>query len=72
MDGRSLSTWAMGDSLEDLVKAGNAEINLVDVISWAAWQQKTLKEKFGTPYVIGTPYKEYAERISEALEKKHT
>ena len=22
------STWAMGDSLEDLVKAGNAEINL--------------------------------------------
>ena len=31
---------------------------------------KALKEKFGTPYVIGTPYKEYAERISEALEKK--
>lgn len=29
-----------------------------------------LKEKYGTPYVIGTPYKEYAERISEALEKR--
>ena len=28
------------------------------------------KEKYGTPYVIGTPYKEYAERISEALEKR--
>ena len=56
--------------MEDLVKAGNAEINLVDVISWAAGSKDALKEKFGTPYVIGTPYKEYAERISEALEKK--
>ena len=64
-----LSTWAMGDSLEDLVKAGNAEINLV-VSSVGLRAAKALKEKFGTPYVIGTPYKEYAERISEALEKK--
>lgn len=64
-----LSTWAMGDSLEDLAKAGNAEINLV-VSSVGLRAAKTLKEKFGTPYVIGTPYKEYAERISEALEKR--
>ena len=64
-----LSTWAMGDSLEDLAKAGNAEINLV-VSSVGLRAAKALKEKFGTPYVIGTPYKEYAERISEALEKK--
>ena len=64
-----LSTWAMGDSLEDLVKAGNAEINLV-MSSVGLRAAKALKEKFGTPYVIGTPYKEYAERISEALEKK--
>lgn len=64
-----LSTWAMGDSLEDLVKAGNAEINLV-VSAVGLRAAKALKEKFGTPYVIGTPYKEYAERISEALEKK--
>ena len=64
-----LSTWAMGDSLEDLVKAGNAEINLV-VSSVGLRAAKALKEKFGTPYVIGTPYKEYAERISEALEKR--
>ena len=63
-----LSTWAMGDSLEDLAKAGNAEINLV-VSSVGLQAAKALKEKFGTPYVIGTPYKEYAERISEALEK---
>ena len=64
-----LSTWAMGDSLEDLVKSGNAEINLV-VSAVGLRAAKALKEKFGTPYVIGTPYKEYAERISEALEKK--
>lgn len=64
-----LSTWAMGDSLEDLVKAGNAEINLV-VSAVGLRAAKALKEKFGAPYVIGTPYKEYAERISEALEKK--
>ena len=64
-----LSTWAMGDSLEDLAKAGNAEINLV-VSSVGLRAAKALKEKFGTPYVIGTPYKEYAERISEALEKR--
>ena len=31
---------------------------------------KALKEKFGTPYVIGTPYKGYEQRICEALEKK--
>ena len=64
-----LSTWAMGDSLEDLVKAGNAEINLV-VSSVGLRAAKALKEKFGTPYVIGTPYKGYEQRICEALEKK--
>ena len=44
-----LSTWAMGDSLEDLVKAGNAEINLV-VSAVGLRAAKALKEKFGTPY----------------------
>ena len=70
MGGRSISTWAMGDSLEDLAQAGNAEMNLVDILCRAYGQRRCLKEKYGTPYVIGTPYKEYAERISEALEKR--
>ena len=39
-----LSTWAMGDSLEDLAKAGNAEINLV-VSSVGLRAAKALKEK---------------------------
>ena len=42
-----LSTWAMGDSLEDLVKAGNAEINLV-MSSVGLRAAKALKEKFGS------------------------
>ena len=64
-----LSTWAMGDKLEDLTMAGKAEVNLV-VSSVGLRTAKMLKEKFGTPYVIGTPYKDYAQRISEALEEK--
>ncbi len=64
-----ISTWAMGDTLEDLSNAGNAEVNLV-VSSVGLRAARALKEKYGTPYVIGTPYKEYAERISEALEKR--
>ena len=64
-----ISTWAMGDTLENLSNAGNAEVNLV-VSSVGLRAARALKEKYGTPYVIGTPYKEYAERISEALEKR--
>ena len=66
---KTISTWAMGDSLEDLAQAGKAEMNLV-ISSVGLMAAKMLKEKYGTPYVLGTPYKEYAERISEALEKR--
>ena len=66
---KTISTWAMGDSLEDLAQTGKAEMNLV-ISSVGLRAAKMLKEKYGTPYVIGTPYKEYAERISEALEKR--
>ena len=66
---KTISTWAMGDSLEDLAQAGKAEMNLV-ISSVGLMAAKMLKEKYGTPYVIGTPYKEYAERTSEALEKR--
>ena len=66
---KTISTWAMGDSLQALAQAGKAEMNLV-ISSVGLRAAKMLKEKYGTPYVIGTPYKEYAERISEALEKR--
>ena len=62
-----LSTWAMGDSLETLQMAGTAEVNLV-VSAVGLRAAKVLQEKFGTPYVIGTPNEWLAENISEALE----
>ncbi len=49
-----ISTWAMGDHLETLSQAGQAAINLV-VSSVGLEAAKVLYERFGTPYVIGTP-----------------
>lgn len=49
-----LSTWAMGDTLETLSKAGSAAVNLV-VSSVGLKAAEVLYERFGTPYVIGTP-----------------
>ena len=63
-----LSTWAMGDTLETLQIAGNADVNLV-VSAVGLRAANALQEKFGTPYVIGTPNEWLAEDISEALEQ---
>ena len=49
-----LSTWAMGDTLEDLAHAGEAEVNLA-VSSVGIPAANVLKEKFGTPFLVGTP-----------------
>ena len=64
-----LSAWAMGEELEDLSQAGEAEVNLV-VSSVGLRTAKYLKETFGTPFVIGTPIGSYTKRITEALEEK--
>ena len=64
-----LSTWAMGDTLETLVQAGEAEVNLV-VSSVGLRTARYLKEKFGTPYVVGTPLWGTAEKIAASLEQK--
>lgn len=63
-----LSAWAMGDTLEMLQQAGTADVNLV-VSAVGLRAAKVLQEKFGTPYVIGTPNEWLAETISEALEE---
>lgn len=63
-----ISTWAMGDTLEDLSHAGEAEVNLV-VSSVGIPAAKVLKEKFGTPYVIGTPIGEFTEVLVQELNK---
>ena len=63
-----LSTWAMGDNLETLQLAGDADVNLV-VSAVGLRAAKVLQEKFGTPYVIGTPNEWLAEDIAKALER---
>ena len=63
-----LSAWAMGDTLETLQQAETADVNLV-VSAVGLRAAKVLQEKFGTPYVIGTPNEWLAETISEAMEE---
>ena len=63
-----LSAWAMGDTLETLQQAETADVNLV-VSAVGLRAAKVLQEKFGTPYVIGTPNEWLAETISEELEE---
>ena len=48
-----VSSWAMGDTLENLSRTGEVEMNLV-VSSVGLPAAKILREKFGTPYVIGS------------------
>ena len=64
-----LSTWAMGGSLEDLSRAGEAEVNLV-VSSVGLPTAKVLEEKIGTPYIIGTPVDGFIEELIQALNEK--
>ena len=61
-----LSTWAIGDTLETLAKAGEADVNLV-VSSVGIPAANVLREKFGTPFVVGTPLDGCMEKICAAL-----
>lgn len=63
-----VSCWAMGDSLDDLSRAGEAAVNLV-VSSVGLAAAKVLKERFGTPYVIGAPADGFEARLFPALER---
>ena len=64
-----ISRWAMGSTPEELVRAGEAHVNLV-VSSTGLGVAKALKEMFGTPYVIGAPMgKRYGEKVADALRK---
>lgn len=62
-----LSTWAMGDDLETLQKAGEATVSLV-VSAVGLLAAEVLRETYKIPYVIGTPNQWLAEDISNALE----
>ncbi len=48
------SCWAMGSSMEELLEAGKAQVNLV--LSAAGLPlAEFLREKYGAPYVVGLP-----------------
>ena len=66
------SCWAMGSSLIDLSLAGEASVNLV--ISGSGMRAaKMLKQKFGTPYVVGTPVgKQFSDRLLKILKQTET
>lgn len=64
-----LSTWAMGDDLEALSHALEAEVNLV-VSSVGLRTAKYLEKEYGMPYVVGTPVGTFTEEIVQALETK--
>ena len=60
---------AMGSTLEDYQTAGDADCNLV-VSSSGLAAAKVLKEKFGTPYVVGLPFgKEFAQVLGRDIER---
>ena len=49
-----LSSWAMGTSLEEIARAGEAHLNLV-VSAGGLKAAKILEKRFGTPYIVGVP-----------------
>lgn len=64
-----IGTWAMGSTREELARAGGAWANLV--VSYAGLAAaEVLKRKFGTPYVIATPFgMEFSETVMKALHR---
>lgn len=64
-----LGTWAMDSDPDELALSGKAEVNLA-VSSVGLKTAEFLKNKYGTPYVIGTPCgKSFNELLTEALKK---
>ena len=61
------SIWAMDDNLENISRSGEAEVNLV-VSSTGLYAAKKLRERFGTPYVIGTPAGKFTQVLIHEME----
>lgn len=60
---------AMGSTLEEIQKAGQANVNLVVSYGGLAAAVK-LRTNFGIPYVTGVPFgKEYARRLADSLKR---
>ena len=58
--------WTMGSSFEEILHAAEAQVNLV-VSATGLTLAERLRERFGTPYVVGTPTGTFSESLAEAL-----
>lgn len=63
-----ISTFAMGSTWEEISRAGEAEGNLV-VSSAGLKAARVLRERFGTPYVVGLPVEHFEEPVLDCLEE---
>lgn len=64
-----ISNWAMNSTFADLQKVSSAQVNLV-VSSGGLKVARLLKDRFGTPYVVGTPYGEVvADQLIASLKR---
>ncbi len=61
-----LSCWAMGSTLDDLAQAAQASVNLVVSATGLAAAQ-VLRDRFGTPYVVGLPVAGMQNELVQAL-----
>lgn len=69
---RVLSTFAMGSTPEQISQAGRAHVNLV-VSSTGLAAANVLRERFGTPYVVGVPISQpYRAMLLNALRRGET
>lgn len=61
------SIWTMGTDLEKIKTSAAAAVNLV-ISSVGLEAGKVLKQRFGMPYVIGTPYgKKFTSQLAKAI-----
>ena len=64
-----VSRWAMGDTLDNICRAGEANVNLV--VSYAGFPAAgALQRRFGTPFVAGVPVGQaFGRCVVDALEQ---
>ncbi len=63
-----VSVWGIGDGLDDLKKAGGADVNLV-LSSAGIYAARWMEENLNIPYVAGVPVGAFAEHVLESLRK---
>ena len=61
-----VSCWAMGSDLDELNRSAKASVNLV-ASSVGLSAAKVLQERFGTPFVVGTPVGGFMNELAAAL-----